>query len=235
MKIKYVTITGIDERTDLKRLQELQNRFPFAEFGVLMSEDWQFNGNRFPNPKPLFAQLADMNLNLSLHLCGQLAIKAVKGYFYDAERIADGNLGIFRRCQLNLKAGGLFDEIRQLQPKDSIQEIIVQMHSPELFVEFLKGHHPQGVSYLLDASGGTGTDTPIDIVTSPDIHVGYAGGISPENVAAKLRILLEHPTDDVCWIDMETRVRTEDEWLDLDKVEQVLQICDKMIDYKHRA
>jgi hypothetical protein len=47
-------------------------------------------------------------------------------------------------------------------------------------------------------------------------------------VAGKLRTLLEYPSDEMFWIDMETRVRTED-WFDLDKVEQVLEICDCLI------
>jgi hypothetical protein len=59
--------------------------------------------------------------------------------------------------------------------------------------------------------------------------VGYAGGISPDNVEKKLRTLLEYDSDERFWIDMETRVRTEDEWLDLDKVERVLEICDPII------
>lgn len=88
----------------------------------------------------------------------------------------------------------------------------------------MAGQRPRFASYLLDASCGAGIDTPIEIVTSPGVHIGYAGGIGPDNVEGKLRTLLEHPTDDKFWIDMETRVRTED-WFDLDKVEQVLEIC----------
>ena len=50
MKLTKVTFTGVDERTDLKRLARLQRAFPFAEFGFLISKDWRQNGNRFPNP-----------------------------------------------------------------------------------------------------------------------------------------------------------------------------------------
>ena len=85
------------------------------------------------------------------------------------------------------------------------------------------------MSYLLDASGGAGIDTPIQIITSPGIHIGYAGGIGPENVESKLRTLLEYDSDEYFWIDMETRVRT-DEWLDLDKVEHVLKTCKTILD-----
>ena len=115
-----------------------------------------------------------------------------------------------------------------LAPIPFIDEVIIQMHTPELCKQFLAGQHPRFTSYLLDASCGAGIDTPIEIVTSPGIHIGYAGGIGPDNVEGKLRTLLEHPTEDKFWIDMETRVRT-DEWFDLDKVEQVLNICDHIL------
>ena len=50
MKLSFVTITGIDEKTDLSRVKDLSEQYPFAEFGVLMSYDWSDNGPRFPSP-----------------------------------------------------------------------------------------------------------------------------------------------------------------------------------------
>lgn len=51
MILTKVTFTGIDERTDLKRVKQLQKKYPFAEFGVLLSYDWKENGQRFPKMK----------------------------------------------------------------------------------------------------------------------------------------------------------------------------------------
>ena len=119
--------------------------------------------------------------------------------------------------------------LRKLHPLPYMGEVIVQMHTPELCEQFLNGERPSFMSYLLDASGGAGIDTPIRIVTAKNTHIGYAGGIGPENVESKLRTLLEYDSKEKFWIDMETRVRTKDEWLDLDKVEQVLDICDAVM------
>ena len=228
MKLKYVTITGIDARTDLARLKEIGKKYPFAEFGILMSYDWSQNGHRFPNPTQILPALRGSNLNLSAHFCGQLAKDVACG---DISRILNygDDMCIFQRCQLNLRASGMFDTLRKVKPCFNIKEVIVQMHTPEIFEQFLKGELPQDTSYLLDASAGRGIDTPIEIVTHPGVHVGYAGGISPDNVESKLRVLLEHESDDVFWIDMETLVRTDDEWLDLDKVERVLEICQALL------
>ena len=115
-----------------------------------------------------------------------------------------------------------------------MREVIIQMSSTEIFQQFLKGKLPKCASYLLDASGGRGINTPIEIVNHPGVHIGYAGGISQDNVKNKLRTLLEHDSDDVFWIDMESSVRTEDDWLDLDQVEHVLEICNNLLTNKNQ-
>jgi phosphoribosylanthranilate isomerase len=83
---------------------------------------------------------------------------------------------------------------------------------------------------LLDASGGQGIDTPVEVAPAfSALKVGYAGGINPDNVAEKLTYLLEHVETGDFWIDMESGVRTND-WFDLDKVYTVLEICQSIID-----
>jgi hypothetical protein len=227
MILTKVTFTGIDERTDLKRVKQLQKKYPFAEFGVLLSYDWKENGQRFPNPE-ILARLEKQGLNLSAHFCGQAAIDLAIGKRFKVLEQLSSHIRLFRRCQLNLRANGLFSNLRKLSPIPYINEVIVQMHTPELCEQFLAGERPKHLSFLLDASGGAGIDTPIQILTSPGAHIGYAGGIGPDNVEGKLRTLLEYDSKEKFWIDMETRVRTE-EWLDLNKVEQVLVICERLL------
>ncbi len=227
MKLTKVTFTGVDERTDVKRLVRLQKKYPFVEFGVLLSYDWHENGNRFLDPI-ILPILRDRGLNLSAHFCGQAAIDVAAGKKFKMEGLLGNNARIFRRCQLNLRADRYLSELRRLAPIPYIDEVIIQMHTPELCQQFLGGQRPRFASYLLDSSCGRGIDTPIKLITYPGVHIGYAGGIGPDNVAEKLRTLLEYPSDENFWIDMETRVRTED-WFDLDKVEQVLDICDCLI------
>ena len=35
MKLRHITFTGIDARTDMKELKAIQQQYPIAEFGVL--------------------------------------------------------------------------------------------------------------------------------------------------------------------------------------------------------
>lgn len=229
MNIKYVTFTGVDNWTDLDELERIQQQYPYAEFGVLASYHWSENGPRFPEPS-VFDNLKGRKLNLSLHLCGSLAIKCVQQDFEPAIALLGDNFNLFKRVQLNMHLNQATPEqLAALTLKGSLEQIIVQMHQPDLCRNFLAaGHHSPNLCYLLDASGGAGIDTPIDIVSEPGIEVGYAGGMGVSNVWSKLKTLLHHESGSVFWIDMETKVRTH-EILDLELVKQVLALCDVLI------
>ena len=229
--LKHITFTGVDEFTNLQRLEDIQRRFPLAEFGVLLSEDWQDNGPRFPDPK-ILPHLLGRGLNLSAHLCGDAAMKAAFGLWYKIDENLFGGTGIrtgFQRIQLNISTrSGLPTRLSTSLPG---QEIIIQQkdathanffHASKILCN--------PISVLLDASGGRGIDTPIDV--RPEMKackVGYAGGFGPDNAAAKLRQILQNPNTGAFWIDMESRVRTDDKF-DLDKVEAVLKECYKILD-----
>ena len=84
MKLSKITFTGIDDYTEMKRVESLSKEYPYAEFGLLVSKDWLENGTRFPDPEIIW-DLAKMWSNhpvpLSCHLCGSLAKEAAYGDF----------------------------------------------------------------------------------------------------------------------------------------------------------
>ncbi len=49
MKLKHITFTGIDDRTDIAALQDIQRRYPYVEFGVLLSWSRQGSERRYPS------------------------------------------------------------------------------------------------------------------------------------------------------------------------------------------
>ena len=230
MKLKHITFTGIDAKTDIKALTEIQREFPIAEFGVLTSYHWYENGNRYLEPRRL-NDLQWRGLNLSLHVCGEAAHNAAMGrYVSDTYHLAWGQLGLFQRIQLNIAN-------RQDNPatvrSSQCKEIIIQQRCAtevELFLNSMRADHNAVFSVLLDASGGQGIDTPIKVLPNAGkpFKVGYAGGINPDNVADKLAYLLQHDEVGDFWIDMESGVRTDD-WFDIDKVRRVLEICEPII------
>ena len=226
MKLQHITFTGIDGKTDLGALWELQQQYPIAEFGVLVAKNWRENGNRYFNPSYLDA-LASRGLNLSAHLCGSIARAAVCGDFEPFRDWARSFPFIFDRCQLNIatsKENPDFFEVCE----DALlfEEIILQQKSVDDCDLYLKSNWNEYVTMLLDASGGEGIDT--SLVAFAGKKIGYAGGINPDNVAEKLTFLMENEMVGDFWIDMESGVRTDD-WFDIDKVRRVLEICEPII------
>jgi hypothetical protein len=78
--LKHITFTGVDSRTDISELLRIRDKYPLVEFGVLLSEKWAENGNRYFNPDD-FYKLTKLGLRLSGHLCGSLARGTVKDGF----------------------------------------------------------------------------------------------------------------------------------------------------------
>ena len=231
-KLTNITFTGLDARTDMSALEQIQKEYPIAEFGVLMSKHYDHNGNRYPDPK-LVEHFVGHNLSLSAHLCGGLAKMAYMGCLepvtgiYPAFEHPD-----FKRTQLNVSP---YDQIYMTAARmksKTDKEIIIQQKSPTLmysqsFREFMKMNPELNVTMLVDPSGGRGIDEGLDLIAT-DEKIGYAGGINENNVEEKLRTLMEMDTIKKFWIDMESGVRTDD-WFDLGKVVRILEKCQNIV------
>ena len=227
-RLQHITFTGIDEKTDIQALCDIQKEYPVAEFGVLISQRWEENGNRYMNPSNL-ANLAGTGLRLSCHACGKVAREALNNNWTPLMDITKGYLSVFNRCQLNVSTYPPAKNTKSLQVPQLISEVIIQQKDPERLEVFNTIEDKTHISVLLDASGGHGVDTSIAVYNNPSVKVGYAGGISPLNVEEKLSYLLEHEGVSNFWIDMESGVRTVD-WFDLNKVLKVLQICKRVLE-----
>ena len=246
-KLKHITFTGVDGKTDIDRLYEIQKKYPFVEWGILVAKNWRDNGNRYFNPSFLDV-FKNSGLNLSAHMCGSIARSAVNGNIEPFREWSKGNCFIFNRCQLNISTSkenpdvfkyqgdfaDYFDEVI-LQQK-SVRDCALYLNSKKYAIDnaekksisqFISTIANDSITMLLDASGGLGIDTPIEVYPTAN-KVGYAGGMNADNVAEKLEYLLTNENVGDFWIDMETGVRTED-WFDLDKVEKVLEACQEVI------
>jgi hypothetical protein len=81
------------------------------------------------------------------------------------------------------------------------------------------------VSVLFDASGGKGVSPKTWPSVPAALGCGFAGGLGPDNLARELRRLEGIVGDRAVWIDMQSRVRSEDgAVLDLAKVRAGLEI-----------
>lgn len=222
-KLKQITFTGIDGWTDVSELKMIQREYPMVEFGVLLSKNWRENGMRYYNPDAL-GRLDYEGLNLSCHLCGEIAREAVRNNFNPVIDLCKGKFDIFKRCQLNIAGYTNNPEKLVLDVPDTLEEVVIQQKSVDDIGLWKSGLPNPKLSVLLDASGGRGIDTAIRVLDTP-LKVGYAGGISVENVVEKVRFLEYSPLVRQYWIDMESSVRTDDVF-DVDKVWDVLNRLD---------
>jgi phosphoribosylanthranilate isomerase len=86
-------------------------------------------------------------------------------------------------------------------------------------------------SPLFDTSGGAGVLPNRWPGAWPGRYCGYAGGLGPDNVVEQLtRIRIAANEGERFWIDMERRVRSDDdEQFDLDKVRTVLEAVKPLV------
>lgn len=199
---EFITFTGVDERTDLARLQELSSRYP-VEWAALFSVSRQGRDPRYPGPDFIGAFRA-LAVAKAAHLCGVYADMVVKGR---GPRIG---LNGFRRVQVNHSAPNA-DAIWRYAVNANL--LAIMQTSSEDF-PYTTG----GTLCLFDRSGGTGA-RPNKWPENPGWLVGYAGGIGPDNVLDTIAAI---NSSGPYWLDMESGVRTDD-WLDLDKCEAVLR------------
>jgi hypothetical protein len=239
MSLKKVTITGADDSTDIQELVALSAEFPFAEWGILVSQTSE-GRYRFPSRAWIdrFCSAAlDHKLQLSTHVCGRWVRRMFTGDL-DWMDLPD-IIQITQRVQINTHAEphvsttGL---IRSLSECDSIgiaratpREFIFQWDGVNNHLTFAAHAYGLKCAALFDTSGGAGvlpTDWPMP---AREFWCGYAGGLSADNVSEQIK-KIESVCDRDYWIDMERRVRTEDDSaLDMSKVRQVFQLSQPVV------
>ena len=220
--IECVTFTGIDERTDLERAARIGAQYGWAEFAVLAGSRTG-QERRFPGHDVLHRMSRlqeETGTRTAIHLCGRWSRRLLAREYV---AVADACVG-FGRVQVNLPAEDRWtgiDHCAELALRSGKRVIIQHDHScpaPDRWTVF-------GVDRLWDPSGGTGRETidewPPPPAGSTARH-GYAGGLGPENIGRAVEFAERFP-DARIWLDMESGVRTGDDWLDLDAVEAVCE------------
>ena len=243
MILDRVTITGADDSVSWAKLDDLSKEFPFVEWGILLSER-NTGSPRFPSIPWLREALPELTRNrrqLSGHLCGRWVRDLLNGDPIFPKKYPQ-TWASFSRVQLNFHAepsrakAGFFELLRLWPRKDFIFQLDGVNHG---IFEVALADPVISAFPLYDTSGGAGLlpgAWPIHGYADPDnpewlLYCGYAGGLGPDNLEEQLRRI-----EDACspgsrvWIDMERRVRSDDDSvLDLSKVRRVLEIASKVV------
>jgi hypothetical protein len=235
MNLDRVTITGADDSVRPTDLFDLSAKYPFVEWGILVSKS-QMGNPRFPTDhwrrNLQQGATAREGVKLSLHLCGQWVSDILTGKY---GAIPDSiNIG-FSRIQLNFHAEAQYwdalDCVGVLQAL-APDEVIFQIDGNAgqfIFESVTACGHAFRCAPLFDLSHGAGVlpkEWPQPLES--DMYHGYAGGLGPDNLAEQIPLIGAAASQRECpfWIDMETRVRSDnDRQFDLEKVERCLQIA----------
>lgn len=242
--LRYVTLTGVDMHTDLKELVRLSEEYPFVEWGVLYDESVAGTQPRYPTLKWIgcFAQLAeDAGLNVALHLCGSAVTRLRKLYQGPAdfprrtpETATEFDLldlaQRFGRVQLNTVAKldhvePLRRLIQSISRSEARTRVMLQWHERHAEV-CARLQSTDAFEVVVDSSGGRGV-SPLEWPAVDWSHkrVGYAGGLGPDNLEAQLPEIAKVAAGRAFCVDMETKLRTADDLLDLARCERVLAIA----------
>lgn len=244
-KLNLVTITGADDSTDIKHLVDLSAEFPFVEWAILVSKR-QEGSYRFPSRDWIddFVQ-EHGRANMATHICGRWVRDIYAGKLETIEELPNC-VGPSRRIQLNThgtlhETTGLCEALDKINRSRNIwypkNPVITEVRKLFIFqmdgvndkaraIAEEAGFEAQG---LFDRSGGAGI-LPDSWPMAPDkpwAAYGYAGGLGPENVDEQIKAI-EFAAAGPYWIDMERRVRTDDDSaLDMAKVREVLEKMDR--------
>lgn len=219
-----VTITGADDSTDIAALLTLSEEFPFVEWGILISER-HMGSRRYPSETWL-QELSSVatHMRTSAHLCGRV----VRDLLIGKDSLWPDWQEDFSRAQLNFHAES-FDFV----PQRFAAVIGSDVYRHLQWIFQIDGNRGQfyydqlcettteiDAVVLFDLSGGAGIlPETWPLLNLP--YMGYAGGLSPENVATQLD-RIEQLVQAKCWIDVETHVRSENKF-DLSKVRAFLE------------
>lgn len=228
MKLDRITFTGADDSVNPYELVAISKSWPIVEWGILFSASQQ-GSPRYPSEGWLDrfgdAMVQNPNIRLSAHLCGRWVRDFVlDGQFTWFEKYP--HLGrIFQRVQINFH--GQFHKAC-----DAFPGLLTTMKSTEFILQCdgVNDHSVRDLAEkglcmpLFDTSGGAGVVPDDGWPTRwPGIYCGYAGGLGPSTIDRELPKIAEASPGQAFWIDMERRVRSEDDrTFEISKIGEVL-------------
>lgn len=234
MAITKITMTGVDENTDLRRLAALSKIEPNVEWGFLYSPKQQGCPGRYPSIdflKEAFSALP-RTVKIALHVCG----KGVSDLFAGepvVHALVDSLSARSGRLQLNFnhrKSPVDLHSLAKFLSDHPSLPVITQIHDgntdvqPELFK--ILGLTPKNHELLFDSSGGRGKVATSLEAPRYGIHCGYAGGIGPENIRERIAAINEVVGNLDTWIDMESSLRTLEDGTDRFDLQKCLAVIE---------
>ena len=207
--LDHITMTGVDASTDLFMLPE------GLEIGVLYTATPK-GRKRYPESHEIVRMMTYMQMHgrrIALHVCGKTA----------REELLNSQLMFMTDRVQRIQVNGILDAeyVRTVCRMHRKKTIIVQANEKNLR---LCDVSEVNLAMLVDASGGRGVSPAEWIRPDIDNPVGFAGGLGPHNIREELPRIMEVAEGD-WWIDMEGKIRSDDDLFDVVKAAEVVRIA----------
>ena len=212
-----ISLTGADDQVNPADLVALHADYPEVEFGILIYAGRE-GRPRYPTRAWIdrFLELAPA-LPKALHVCGDSIPVLLEG---DHDLLALA--GHFGRVQLNVRqmVPGLADRINAFGA--SYNGIVISQHHAAVENLWREINLPR-YQMLMDGSAGTGT-LPAQWDPPPTGYVcGFAGGLTPENIAIQFPLIRAAAGDATYWIDLECGLRSSDNCFEMSRVRSFVE------------
>lgn len=227
--LKYCTLTGVDDYTDLDKLTKLSEEFPFVEWGMLYSKKRQGEG-RYPSAayQKDFYALPTMDTGgvviKAIHLCGESVYDLIENINVEDELVGP-IFSQWNRFQLNLSYERR--PINRAKFARHVQQWSMYGHQTIIQANYNNREiisWPECQYILFDKSGGQGILLEeLPAYDNTKTMCGYAGGYGPENIDHMFPMIAAQAQGGTFWIDMESKLRTNDVF-DLEKCRHVLNV-----------
>jgi hypothetical protein len=203
-----ITLTGADEKTPVDSLVRLVDRYPRVEIGLLYTETSE-GRNRYPSKKWLKDTVSVLRSYCALHVCGSEALRNLCEGWQWMHRVG--------RIQINRPKLSL-ETLQDLSIIYGANIITQWSHNNTSLVDAeVEGH-----CLLVDSSGGRGISPEKwerPVTRKP---VGFAGGLGSDNLRTELPKIMA-VAEGTWWVDMEGKLRTEDDWFSVDLAECAIE------------
>lgn len=232
LNIPFITLTGVDEQVTTEQVCDLSDSG--AELGFLYTASREGRNRYIERSGRLVWGPLGLARRAALHVCGhQVYVELLQPYACPFEGLGNpywswvnelGALGgqpnLLREVQ-RIQVNGRFnpdqiEQICELYPR----HIIITQHN-YLNADLLKVRAPNH-ALLIDGSGGAGKSPDEWVAPETDKAVGFAGGLGPDNLARELE-KIQKVARRGWWVDMESKLRTDD-WFDVTKALECVRI-----------
>jgi phosphoribosylanthranilate isomerase len=205
-----LTLTGIDTSTELSKLPKN------CEIGILYTFDPK-DRNRYPSIYAIHAMvdyLSSEGYKLALHVCGSSARHNLSHIPFIVDHV--------QRMQIN---GTLKTKTVEKICLDYPNHTIITQHTADNI--HLLSLEAQNHALLIDSSGGNGISPSEWIAPDTDKLIGFAGGLSIENIYDEY-LKIKKVAKEGFWLDMETRLRNENDLFDIQKAITIADLIKKL-------